>query len=170
VGPVPEVLESGSKELQSLLAWQGGQLNPALLPGAAPLETQALLRMPEGSSRRLCARLACHAQAAPAADARRVLAVVEDRSAEDERDLAQLEVGALMNAAGIGVATFDSQRGWRRSEPTGALDGAQPAPPTSALQSINRDLVEPTSRTEYEKLQRALRAGDRAAFAAQLPG
>ena len=39
---------------------------------------------------------------------RRVMAVVEDRYAEDERDLAQLERGVLMNAAGVGVAVIDS--------------------------------------------------------------
>ena len=33
------------------------------------------------------------------------MAVVEDRSAEEERDLAQLEIGALMDTAGVGVAT-----------------------------------------------------------------
>ena len=37
------------------------------------------------------------------------MAVVEDRSAEEERDLAQLEIGALMDTAGVGVATFDSR-------------------------------------------------------------
>ena len=42
------------------------------------------------------------------------MAVVEDRSAEEERDLAQLEIGALMDTAGVGVATFDSARGWLR--------------------------------------------------------
>ena len=31
------------------------------------------------------------------------MAILEDRSAEEERDLAQLEIGALMDAAGVGV-------------------------------------------------------------------
>ena len=40
------------------------------------------------------------------------MAVVQDRSAEDERDLAQLEMGMLMDTASVGVATYDPARGW----------------------------------------------------------
>jgi PAS domain-containing protein len=42
----------------------------------------------------------------------RCIAVVEDRSVEDERDQARLEMGALMETADVGVATFDTAHGW----------------------------------------------------------
>ena len=40
------------------------------------------------------------------------MAVVVDRSAEEERDLARREIGALMDTASIGVATYDPARRW----------------------------------------------------------
>jgi PAS domain S-box-containing protein len=58
------------------------------------------------------------------------------------------------------VATYDASRGWRRSAQRGAAAGA--SMPDAGLQSISRELVEPGSRAEYEKLQRALRKGERA--------
>jgi PAS domain S-box-containing protein len=87
----------------------------------------------------------------------RFMAVVEDRSAEEERDLAQLEIGALMDAAGVGVATFDSARGWLRPRAERRRASARPG-----LQSIAREMVEPDSLPEYERLQQALKRGERA--------
>ncbi len=88
----------------------------------------------------------------------RFMAVVEDRSAEDERDLAQLERGALMDTASIGVATYDSQRGWVQSAPPTRAGAA----PSTGLQGIGRDMVDPESMADYERLQHALRGGERA--------
>jgi PAS domain S-box-containing protein len=165
---VPEVLGDAQPELQALLAWQGdaasstgGRPDPQLQPGAAVLERQALLPLPDGRRRRLAARLSCYA-----ADQgeRRVMAVVEDRSAEDERDLAQLERGMLMDTASIGVATYDPARGWLApGQSQAAAAGGAGAQPLAggALLGIGRDLVEPESLPEYERLQRALRLGER---------
>jgi len=55
VGRVPEVLEEAAPELQALLGWQDGAPLPALVPGAAALERQALVTLPEGRRRRLAA-------------------------------------------------------------------------------------------------------------------
>lgn len=158
-GRIPVALSEAEPDLQALLGWRDGAPLPELVVGAPPLETGCALKLPDGQLRRLAARLRAHA----AGDGRlRYMAVVEDRSAEDERDLARLEVGALMNAAGIGVATYDAQRGWRRSEPQQLRPGTPGAGASAALQSISRELVEPGSRADYEKLQRALRSGERA--------
>jgi PAS domain S-box-containing protein len=185
---VPEVLDDAQAELQALLAWQAADASPAagdaargrpeaaLRPGAAVLERQVLLPLADGRRRRLLARLSCFSVDR---GEHRVMAVVEDRSTEDERDLAQLEMGMLMDTASIGVATYDPARGWlapraggragsgatSRASPGAAAEGdagARPGASTGgALMGIGRDLVEPASLPEYERLQRALRQGER---------
>ena len=160
---VPDELPQATPELQRLLGWQGGALLPALAPGAPALETQAMVPLPDSRRRRLSARLVCQA-AEPGG--RRVMAVVQDRSAEDARDLAQLEMGMLMDTASIGVATFDPTRGWLAPEPrraparAGAGAAADQRKP-GVLQGIGRELVEPASLPEFERLQKALRSGER---------
>ncbi len=175
VGTVPELLQQASPELQDLLAWRTQGLDAALVPGAPPLETQSVVKPARpagaetgGRSRHLWARLACHAQAATADSTRRVLAVVQDRSAEEERDLAQFEMGMLMDTASIGVATFDPGHGWlapalgppRAGAAAGAPAG-RAAAPSGALLGIGRELVEADSMPEFERLQQALRRGER---------
>ena len=143
VGQVPVMLNDASAELQALLAWQQGAPRPELRPGATPLEIHVSLALPDGRRQRLSARVRGFATDQ---GQHRFMAVVEDRSAEEERDLAQLEIGALMDTAGVGVATFDSARGWLRPRAE-----RRRAPAKSAgLQSIARDIVEPESLPEYE--------------------
>ncbi len=189
VGHVPEVLDDASAEVQALLGWQPagdghstGCIHPTLAVGMAPLERRAVVPAGDGRRRLLGARLLSFA-----ADGGlpRVMAVVEDRSAEEERDLARLEMGMLMDTASIGVATYDPARGWLApatpAAPTattapgaeagaGSTRGAQGADAAGvaaapqrggALLGISRDVVEPESLAEYERLQRALRQGER---------
>jgi PAS domain S-box-containing protein len=166
---VPEVLTDAPAELQHLLGWEAGRAHPALLPGAPALVRQALMPLADGRRRRLVARLARTAAGTGLpASAGRVMVVVEDRSAEDERDLAQLEMGMLMSTASVGVATYDPQRGWLAPRAPGAAgaaaQGGDPEtslPPRSALHHIGRELVVPESQPDYERLQRALREGQR---------
>jgi PAS domain S-box-containing protein len=124
------------------------------VPGAPPLESQATLLRPEGR-RHLRARLLAFAASS---GQRRFMAVVEDRSAEEERDVARLEIGMLMDTASVGVATYDPARGWL-APPAGR--GGSGGGKVGALQGIGRELVEPDSLHEYEKLQQALRQGQR---------
>ena len=154
VGQVPVMLTDASPELQALLAWEGKAPRAALQPGATPLEMHVSLPLPDGRRQRLSARVRGFATDQ---GQRRFMAVVEDRSAEEERDLAQLEIGALMDTAGVGVATFDSARGWLRPR----AERRRPAAKAAGLQSIARDIVEPDSLPEYERLQQALRRGER---------
>ncbi len=158
---VPEVLDEAAPELQALLAWEQGAMLPLLQPGVRLQERQALLPLADGRRRRLSARLVCHG--GPGAQ-RRVMAVVQDRSAEDERDLAQLEMGMMMGTASIGVATYDPARGWLATTAPARGSGqtaGQGAGQGGSLLGIGRELVEPASLPEFERLQQALRRGER---------
>lgn len=152
VGSAPVTLADADARLRELLAWR----DEAAAVGAAVVERQATLVLPDGSRRRVAARLRV---IEPQPGQRRLLAVVEDRSAEDERDLAQLEIGALIDTAGVGVATFDESRGWLRSQaPRPSAEGDAGV---QGLQAISRELVEAGSLAEYERLQAALKSGER---------
>jgi PAS domain S-box-containing protein len=157
---VPEVLADAAPELQALLGWHGGGVDAALVAGAPPLRRHVALPLSGGRQRQLDARLSAFAadRGEP-----RVMAVVEDRSAEEERDLARLEMGMLMDTASIGVATYDPGRGWLAptASPAAAPDAAAPGRASGALLGIGRELVESDSLPEYERLQRALRRGER---------
>jgi PAS domain S-box-containing protein len=186
VGSVPLTLAEASAELAQLLAWEDDRPHPALRPDQPALEVRAGLALPDGRRLRVRSRLRAY-RTEPGHV--RVMAVLEDRTLEDERDLAQLEIGALMDTAGVGVATYEASRGWIHSAPRatsvpahGGQRGAKgrsgaaasAAPPVAAatgLQSIGREQVEPGSRDEFERLQRALREGRRAQvrYAVRLP-
>jgi PAS domain S-box-containing protein len=174
VGPLPATLDEAPASLQNLLAWDertrvGTRRGaPALQPGGAPLVTQGWIALADGSQRHLRATVRCYLT--PDGH-RRFMAVVEDRSAEEERDLAQMQIGALMDTAGVGLATFQESSGWvrQRARPPGesgpppGSGGPGGTPPVSAaLQSISRDIVLPESLPEYERLQQALRHAQRA--------
>lgn len=171
-GQVPAQLTGASADLCALLAWQDGQPHAGLQPGGPALEVQASVALADGRRQLLRARLrAFHDHQG----GRRVLAVVEDRSLEDQHDLAQLEIGALMDTASVGVATYEASRGWLQTRPvrsgSGVPSGGAPAGLAAGLQSISRDQVEPGSRDAFERLQRALREGQRAQvrYAVQVP-
>lgn len=93
----------------------------------------------------------------------RWLAQFEDRSLEDERDLARVEIAALMGDAEVGLATWDSAQGWvPPPPPLRAPSRSGPRKPEgAALKSIGSELVEPDSRAEYDRLQQALRQRER---------
>jgi PAS domain S-box-containing protein len=176
VGTTPTLMSQAPAALQELLAWvpenlaqstSGGAPSPLLQVGAKPVVTRGWLPHPQGGQRRLQASMRCFLT--PLGQ-RRFMGVVEDRSMEEERDLAQVQIGALMHTAGVGLATFAETTGWVRQRSSGsasgeasAVSGASAAPAdkkvatNAALQSISRDIVLPSSLPEYERLQNALR-------------
>jgi PAS domain S-box-containing protein len=153
-GAVPVSLADAPASLQELLAWERGAVLPRLQPGSSPLQSQGWVGPPGGEMRRLRSIVRCYRTAG---GQRRYMAVVEDRSVEEERDLAQMQIGAMMNTASVGLATFQESSGWVRQQRRGA--NAAQASAVAALQSIRRDVVLPESLPEFEKLQTALRLG-----------
>ncbi|WP_280151245.1 PAS domain S-box protein [Piscinibacter sp. XHJ-5] len=157
VGDVPPLLPEASASLQQLLAWDARGPSPRLQPGSNPVAVQGWMMQSDGTQRRLRSTVRCYRT--PGGQ-RRYMAVVEDRSIEEERDLAQMQIGALIDTAGVGIATFQESSGWvrQRQPQAGAADAASSA----ALQSISREIVVPESLPEYERLQQALRQAQRA--------
>ena len=176
VDHVPQMLADAPVEWQTLLGWAGQGIDPALVVGAPAIERHAVLTVVDasgasgGSRRRLRARLSCYVTEGLGHGARRVMAVLDDLSTEEERDLARLEMGILMDTASIGVATYDPGRGWLAPSVGAAAPADGPgvgavgegaARNGGALLGIGRELIDPDSLPEYERLQRALRQGER---------
>lgn len=177
-GAVPVAMSDAPASLRELLGWDdsasvaGQPALPPLEPGAPPVQRQGwVVASPNSAPRPMRAILRCYRTVG---GQRRTMAVVEDRSAEEERDLAQMQVGALVDTAGVALATFQESSGWVRQTPV-AGGGAEPKginlgdtgasgtkPMLSGLQGIGREVVLPESRAEFERLQAALRDAEHA--------
>jgi len=152
-GGVPVSLADGAASLARLLAWGEGGALAQLRPGSRPIESQGWVAQPHGGMRRLRAMVRCYRTAS---GERRYMGIVEDRSVEEERDLAHLQIGALMDTAGVGIATFEESSGWVRQR--GGGSGSASVVP----HNISREIVVPESLAEYERLQQALKRTERA--------
>ena len=166
LGPLPGQLRDTAPEFRLLLGW------PAELPAVAATRTQdGWLASAAGEPMRVRVRVrgvpANGGGRLPGSAATRWIAMLESRDLEDERDIARVEIQALMGTAGIGVATWDAARGWVGSVQRGARTGAPDAgAPTDgqrggSLMAVGRDLVEAESMADYERLQAALRTRSR---------
>ena len=162
LGPLPGQLRDAAPDLRLLLGW------PGELPAVADTRTQdGWLANAAGEPLRVRVRVrgvsgGGGGRVAGGA-ATRWIALLEDRHLEDERDVARVEIQALMGTAGIGVATWDAARGWvgsvQRGPRVGAPEGGVPTGDQrqGSLMAVGRDLVEPDSMPEYDRLQAALR-------------
>jgi PAS domain S-box-containing protein len=148
-------LADAAPALQQLLGWSDAGVAVQLQPGAELVQRQAWLTQPGGSLRHLRSSLRCIADLT---GQHRYMAVLEDLQVEEERDLARIQRDALMQTAGVGLSTFQHSSGWVR--PGQGLGGEAPA--SAGLQSISRDLVQPESMADYDRLQLALRQARRA--------
>ena len=168
LGAMPAQLRDAAGELKTLLGW------PSELPAVAATRTQdGWLANADGEPMRVRARVrgvpSNGGGRLPGSAPNRWIALLEDRDVEDERDIARVEIQALMGTAGIGVATWDAARGWvgsvqraGRSGAPAALDGSGgPGEREGSLMAVGRDLVEPESMADYERLQTALRTRTR---------
>lgn len=162
-GVAPAVLSEASPELRQLLGWTDEGPSPELEPSAKPVVAHGWLPQAQGGLRRLRSIVRCYTTSS---GQRRHMAILEDRSIEEERDLAQMQIGALMDTAGVGLATFQETSGWVRQRrapaPAETPTDVATVPSSAALQSISRDLVAEESMAEYDTLQHALRNAQRA--------
>ena len=158
-GPLPVSLGDATHGLDELLGWTPPSPLAGLEPNAMPIQRQGWITPPDSPPRLLRAAVRCYRAAQ---GQRRYMGVVEDRSAEEERDLAQLQIGALIDTAGVGLATFQESSGWVRPGPgLRPLEPGVKAGASAALQSIRRDIVMPESLADFERLQAALRDAQR---------
>ena len=158
-GALPVSLTDAPAGLRELLGWSEASTGAAL-PGAPPVERQGWVT-PSGQAPRLLRAIVRSYQTV--GGQRRTMAVIEDRSAEEERDLAQVQIGALMDTAGVGLATFQESSGWVRQRHAASTSAGVAPPPTSAaLHAISREIIAPQSLPEFERLQAALRHAERA--------
>lgn len=158
LGDAPVQLGDATPAVQRLLGW-----NPAGPPDAARAagawHGHALVERADGVRRSLHAIVRAYPLSSGTP---RWLAVVEDRSAEDERDLAQSQIGALMDTAGVGLVTLrDAGNGRSVAPPPAVAVGGEARLAGAPLQAIHRELVVPESLPQYEQLQTALRDGRR---------
>ena len=181
VGTVPASLADAPQPLRDLLGWgetgadDGDPAATEPSMAATPLQRQGVLSTPQRGARMLRATLRRYATAS---GQQRCMAVLEDRSADEERELAQLQIGALIDTAGLALATYQTGSGWVRQRGAGGLAGASSDAsadtPASepALHAISRDIVEPASLPEFEKVQHAVRHAQRteARYAVNHPG
>jgi PAS domain S-box-containing protein len=159
-GAVPTSLADAPTGLRELLGWGAEAASPpGLEPGAAPVQRDGWVAPPGQPPRLLRAIVRSYRTVG---GQRRTMAVIEDRSAEEERDLAQLQIGALMDTAGVGLATFQESSGWVRQRQSPGAGTGVVAPASAALHAISRDIVAPASLPEFERLQAALRRTERA--------
>ena len=157
-GPTRQLNELPDR-LQALLGWHRGAPLPALAAQRtqdAALVTEAEFVDSQGQQRWLLARLRQWRHAGRTL----LLAVLEDQSTLHERDLAHQQLDALMDTAAVGLATFQPEAGWLKAHRKGSPFKAGAKQPVGSLQGINRDIVEPASLPEFERLQRALKRGD----------
>lgn len=156
VGELPGSLTQVHQSLRELLGWYSGGPLAALHPGSAPLLRHGWVEHPDGAERSLRAVVRCLDSHQ---GQRRFMSVIEDRTAEDELDRAQSQLGALVETAHAGLALFDDQRG--RFHPVGAAAAGEVLP-SSQLKAISRELVRSDTLAEFDRVQHALRHGERA--------
>ncbi|MDT8999318.1 PAS domain S-box protein [Paucibacter sp. APW11] len=153
----PLSLHDALPELQQLLGWLDGRPVAELLKGGITVQTQASLIDAHGRARWWVGR--ARPLDRSGTGLRRFIAMLEDRSLEQERDLAHQQLDALMDTAGVGLATFQQDAGWLR--PRASKSGASKHSGLAGLQGVSRDIVEPGSLAEFERLQKALKKGER---------
>ena len=129
--------------VRELLRWDRHGPEPAA--GAAWRVSEGALALPDGSTRWVRALLRSH-EARPGRQ--RFMCMLEDRTAEEERDLARLQLGTLVSTAGAGLSG-DAPAGGGGAAPV--LTGVASLPP--------RELVLPASLAAFDRLQEALRDG-----------
>ncbi|TAK77748.1 MAG: PAS domain S-box protein [Aquabacterium sp.] len=165
-------LPQAEPDVQQLFGWGLGGAWPPIVPGAADGYTNvARLGLPDGSQPSLRLKLQALRSGGwhpdrLASSGTTYLCTVEDLSAAEERDLARLQLGALMNAASVGLATFEGNTPSHVPPPVPSeapapvvVEAGRPAQ-SMALQSVSRDMVVPQSLESFARVQTAVKRGE----------
>ncbi|MEW6098054.1 MAG: PAS domain S-box protein [Pseudomonadota bacterium] len=157
IGVLPFSLRQAHPSLQELLGWYAGGPLAALHPDSEPVHRHGWVEHAEGE-RSLYAVVRCLEERQ---GHRRYMVVIEDRTAEDALDVAQSQLGALAETTQAGLATFDVNTGRFQFPPARRPAQGQELL-SSELRAISRDLVRPDTLPEFDRVQQALRQGERA--------
>ena len=151
VGSVPVSLAEGDAGPARACSpgGEGGALQ-SLQTGRAADRVARLGARPAARRCAGCAR-SCAATRAPAASA---ATWRSSRTAASRRSATwrSMQIGAMMDTAGVGIATFEESSGWVRQRSR----VGRPARRRRCCRAISRDIVAPESLPEYERLQQAL--------------
>jgi PAS domain S-box-containing protein len=153
-GPLVELREA-SVEVQALLNWRTDERAIDVEPDASWAVSDGSLIRADGSARWVRALLRNYEAHEGRGGPRRIMCMLEDRTAEEERDLAQLQLGALVDTAGVRLTTLHSPE--HGTQPPSKAETGRGA----LLQGVRRELVLPALLPEFERLQQALKAGER---------
>ena len=157
IGTVPQTLSQVHPSLQELLGWFPNGPLAQLQPGSQPLKRQGWVEYGEGE----CALLAMVRCLEQKGARRRYMCVLEDRTTEDELDKAQSQLGALVETAHAGLAVFDADTGRFETRHALSVGGGDIDAPVRHLSSIKRELILPSTLDEFDRVQLALRKGER---------
>ncbi|MCH7343992.1 PAS domain S-box protein [Pelomonas sp. CA6] len=158
LGGQPATLHEVDATLQTLLGWTRQGPDAGLAEPGQVLVREASLPDAQGRLDGLRATV-CRMRDD---GRRRYLAVLQQRGAELARELAAQQIDALMDLAGVALATRHQSLGWLRPDGAERRGASAPSAHAAALQGVNRDMVEPDSRADYERLQQALKKGEAA--------
>ena len=139
-GAVPASLAGAAPEVQVLLGWAEAGSLAGLDAGAAPVQRLGWVASGSAAARPLRASVRCYFTAG---GRRRYMAVVEDRSVEEQRDLARQrteellqELSTILESSSAGIAYFRDNRLVRCNRRFEAILGVAPGAMTSG--SIER--------------------------------
>ena len=143
-GPLIELREA-SAQVKALLGWQADRQAIEVEPDAVWSGSDGTLTRADGSARWVRVLLRSYEAHEGRGGPRRIMCMLEDLTAEEERDLAQLQLGALVDTAGVGLTTLHDPQVGR----------------DALLQGVHRERVVPASLPEFERLEQAIKAAER---------
>lgn len=154
-------LSEASAPLRALLNWERGAMAQPLLPGGAWVSSEGALPHADGRTRWVRALLRCDEVRA---GRRRYMCMLEDRSAEDERDLAQAraeqllgDLSTILESSPVGIA---SVRGHQLTQCNSRFERMLGLAPGTAVGCDLRGLLAGGAQDPLDRLDAVLDRGE----------